>query len=368
MDLTVERSALRAELARLRRVLQARPARPILSAVLLEVAVGSDRLQMRASSGDLSLHTTCPVTTRRGGQVAVDARILQSLVEQLPSEPITMRALARWAEVESAGVSARLPAWPAEDYPASPSVTGGTVDLPARTLRSGLRRTGFVVRGDTPVHQQAVQLTVGGGRLALIATDGRRIARVVAPLGDAASPLVELLPSRLVVELDRFLDAAGDASVSCTVGDRHLSFRLGARVLVSGRLETRFPACDGLLNAERPYRVRCERRSLREAVERAAVVFDDDHRRLDLSIGPDSLRVSAGSPARGQVSEDVPATYQGPSLDLGVDIRYLLDYLAVETAERVTMAFSDEARLVCWSGEGEDIDEYRYVVASMCHV
>jgi len=368
MDLTVERSALRAELARLRRVLQARPARPILSAVLLEGVVGSDRLQMRASGGDLSLHTTCPVTTRRGGQVAVDAHTLQSLVERLPSEPIMMRSLARWAEVESAGVSARLPTWPADDYPASPIVTGATVDLPARTLRGGLRRTRFVVRGDTPVHQQAVQLTVGGGSLVLTATDGRRLARVVAPLGDASSRLVELLPRRLVVELDGFLDAAGDASVSCTVGDRHVSFRHGDRMLVSGRLETRFPACDGLFNAERPYRVRCERRLLREAVERAAVVSDDEHRRLDLAIAPHSITVSAGSPARGQVSAAVPATCQGPSLDVGVDIHYLLDYLAVETAERVTMAFSDEARLVCWSGEGEDIDEYRYVVASMCHV
>ena len=64
-----------------------------------------------------------------------------------------------------------------------------------------------------------------------------------------------------------------------------------------------------------------------QAVKRAAVCVDQEARRLDISIQPKGLTLTARGVGRGQAVVQVPAEVQGDPLDLVVNPGYLMDVL-----------------------------------------
>ena len=60
-----------------------------------------------------------------------------------------------------------------------------------------------------------------------------------------------------------------------------------------------------------------------------------------IEFAPDNLTLQSNTPEMGEATEQIPAEYQGETMVMGFNARYLLEALAVTTDEHVALDLND---------------------------
>jgi DNA polymerase-3 subunit beta len=67
----------------------------------------------------------------------------------------------------------------------------------------------------------------------------------------------------------------------------------------------------------------------------------------------------------GESEESIPATYDGPAVEIGFNAQYLLDFLRAVQTEQVSFLFKDPHSAGELRPSGEKAENYRYVIMPM---
>lgn len=334
-------------------------------------------LLIRRRSGVLQLTSTdleCQVTVEAevpGGRgetaITVGAHKLADIVRALPPAQPLVLAVARQRVTLSSGRSRfSLQSMPAEEFPTLPPEAAALRwRLPAALLADTLDRVAFAMAAhDIRYYLNGVLLRAAGGELTAVATDGNRLAVAQAPL--AAAPDQELsfiLPRKAVLELQRLLRGAGPAEVAVDVAAAQARFAVGRTVFTTKLIEGRFPDYQRVIPRGNGHAVSVERVALRAALERVALLTSDKFRgvRLDLEAG--SLRISASNAAQEEAVEELAVSHEGPALQIGLNVGYVLDLLVHTEAASVQLALGDAQAAVLFTLPQQP--GFRYVVSPM---
>jgi DNA polymerase-3 subunit beta len=234
----------------------------------------------------------------------------------------------------------------------------------ASDLRKLIRRTVFAT--DTESSRYAlggVLVEVGEDSIAMVGTDGRRLARMSAHIEvNNASPAPTgspVIPVKALKLMERNL---GDDNLPV-----HVAIEAGSGVTVqcdnavifSHLVEGRFPRYQDVFPASVEVRIPLECRSLRIAVEQASIVASEESRGVDFQFGHGVLKLSSHSPDRGSSHIELPIVYDGKTVDITFDPRYLVDALkTLEDATVVTAELIDAKNAAVFKTD----DCYTYVV------
>jgi len=99
------------------------------------------------------------------------------------------------------------------------------------------------------------------------------------------------------------------------------------------------------------------------ALRRAQVIASEKGEGVKFSIHGDVMEIRTGGPDIGNVQEEIKIDYQGDSLDVSFNARYLLDVLHIMDTDKVQMELKEELS----SGVIRPVDEenYLYVIMPM---
>ncbi len=140
-------------------------------------------------------------------------------------------------------------------------------------------------------------------------------------------------------------DFEGDSPASMLEfrrGEHHLSFRLGRRELICRILEGTFPDYERVIAKDNDKKVLFDRKTLAEAVQRAALMTSDRARAVRLQFSSRQLVISAVNADLGEAVEEVACEYEGPEFRLGINPDYLSQFLAAVETDRVRLELKDE--------------------------
>lgn len=198
--------------------------------------------------------------------------------------------------------------------------------------------------------------------VALVATDGRRLARMESPAeteGDHAgtSPVIPVKALKLI---DRNIDDH-DPPVHVTFpkGGTAVLVRTDRAVIYSRLVEGRFPRYQDVFPADAGVKIPIETGALRAAVTQASIVTSDESRGVDFRFGPGTLKLASRSADVGSSNIEMPIGYDGAAIDVTLDPSYLLDMLkTLDPDGSVTAEIVDGKAPVVFKTE----DSYTYVV------
>jgi DNA polymerase-3 subunit beta len=170
----------------------------------------------------------------------------------------------------------------------------------------------------------------------MVATDGHRLAFISLPRPSSSSGnLSAIVPKKTLLELLKIL-GEGQSEVAFAKGDNHLFFRIGDRLLVSKRVDDQFPAYDKVIPQGNDKRVTCATAELVGAIRRVSLLANERSRAVKFGIDSGRIEISSQNPELGEARETIEAAYQGPSLQVGFNGQYLLDFLNVTGSPEVT--------------------------------
>jgi DNA polymerase-3 subunit beta len=185
------------------------------------------------------------------------------------------------------------------------------------------------------------------GKLALVATDGRRLA---VTKGDITTKDEGefILPSLSVNEIEKLPKVGEKIKVSFT--DRQVSFELqvdesgessgfkNSIYLVSKVVEGKYPNYKQVIPKDDFNSAEIERELMQECVHRAALVSDE---KVTLRIKKGVMEIT-GLSTLGDACESMSVNYEGEDSTVSFNPRFLLDPLRSIPQDKITLDFRDD--------------------------
>lgn len=154
-----------------------------------------------------------------------------------------------------------------------------------------------------------------------------------------------------------------DGEVAIVLGQHHIRATTSEFTFTSKLVDGKFPDYERVLPKGGDKLVVGDRQALREAFTRTAILSNEKYRGIRLQLAAGLLKIQANNPEQEEAEEEVAVDYNGGNLEIGFNVSYLLDVMAVMTTDKVRLLLSDSnsSALV----QEFDNDESAYVVMPM---
>src|SRR5471030_521445 len=348
MKVTVERAQLLKSLGHVHRVVERRNTIPILGNVLLRAEHSG--ISLKATDLDLEVIETIAAEVGPGGATTVPAHMFHDIVRKLHDAlPILIEGSGDRAVLSIRAGRSRftLQTLPESDFPdlAAGDMTH-TFKLPAADLKRLIDKTQFAISTEeTRYYLNGIYLhTAGTGksaRLRAVATDGHRLAQfeLALPSGAASMPGV-IIPRKTVGEVQRLIET-GEGEVGIELSAGKIRFSIGDVVLTSKLIDGTFPDYARVIPANNDKSLTVDKKDYEAAVDRVSTVSSERGRAVKLSITAGKLVLSVTNPDSGSATEEIEVDYDGDSIDIGFNSRYLLDIAAQLDGEVAVLRLAD---------------------------
>lgn len=366
MKFVISREALLSPLNLVAGVVERRQTLPILSNVLLRLE-GS---MLSITGTDLEVELVGRVALDHapaaGGEITVPARKFADICKSLPEgSDIEFIQDDQRVVVKSGRSRFTLSTLAANDFPNVEETSGGQeFTLKQGDLKRLIDRTSFAMaQQDVRYYLNGMLWEVQSGQIRVVATDGHRLAvcTLSAPI-DAEEKLQVILPRKGVIELARLLMHEND-DVKVVIGSNHIRATTQEFTFTSKLVDGKFPDYERVLPKASTKAIFGSRDELRQSFSRAAILSNEKYRGVRLLLSDNTIQIFANNPEQEEAEETVSVDYQGESLEIGFNVSYLLDVLAVLSGDKVKLSLSD-ANSSALLEESEESDSM-YVVMPM---
>lgn len=346
-------------------VVERKQTMPVLSNAMF--VIENQQLSLTGSDSEVELIGRVSLSEAADdGEITIPARKLMDICKNLPAEAMINFRLDEQKMLVSSGRSRfTLTTLPASDFPQTGEQEDSfSFEVPQGNLRYIIDRTSFAMaQQDVRYYLNGLLLEASQGRLRAVATDGHRLAMCDTEASiETDAPHQVIVPRKGVLELARLMTDES-ALVRVSLGANYIRASSPDFTFTSKLVDGKFPDYERVLPRGGDKLVVAHRQQLREALNRASILSNEKYRGIRLQFEQNLLRAQANNPEQEAAEEEINIDYNNSPLDIGFNVSYLLDVLAVMTSTevRITLLDSNSSALL---QEGDNSDS-SYVVMPM---
>lgn len=364
MRFVCERDKLLAAFQTAATVAPSRSPKPILQNVKLVVT--QQQATLMATDMEVGIRIDVPgIEVDAPGTAVLPVSRFGSILRESTDAKLQVEADPQGTVVRGDRSEFKFPGQNPDEFPEVAQFTDESYyEVSARLLKELIRRTLFAT--DTESSRYAlggVLLEFESDKVTAVGTDGRRLAKMEGPcvcVGQInQNDAMTIVPARSMQLIERaFTDLESEVRVSAHVNDVLLK---SPRATIYSRLvEGRFPKWRDVFPKRREsVQIELAVGPLYAALRQASIVANEDSRGIDFTFAEGTLVLSGATAEIGQSRVELPVPYDGPSLTVTLDNRYVAEFLRVLDPEK-TLTFdlenTDSAALLTTD------DGYGYVV------
>ena len=330
-------------------IVERRHTMPILANVLLRKT--GQVMQLTSSDLEIQIRTQAELGGDAGDfATTVGARKIIDILKTMPGDQtVSLETQGEKLVLKGGKSKFTLQSLPAADFPLVQESAnfGPAFMVPQKTLKSLLSQVSFAMAvHDIRYYLNGILFVAEGKQLALVATDGHRLAYATATL-DVDVPKQEvILPRKTVLELQRLLsDAVPDAEnpprIEMQFASNQAKFAFGGMEFVSKLVEGKFPDYNRVIPKGHTNSVTLGRQPLLASLQRTAILTSDKFKGVRLNIEPGLLRVASSNAEQEEAVDELDIDYGGDAIEIGFNVTYLMDVLTNMNQDMVQVDLQD---------------------------
>ncbi len=346
----------------------ARDIKPVLRN--LKAVVDGDKCTLMATDLELGIRLEVRgIKVEEPGEALLSAGRLISILRESPDEEMTIEANPDSCKILGSATEYEMPG---EDPAAFPDVPAFAEEkyheLTAGVLREMIRRTIFAAATEQQMRFGATtgvlwELEEEHG--ALVATDGHRLALAKGPAqvqgGHTTKGQTLVVPAKAMSLLERNLTEP-DELVRISLRSNEALMKTERSMIYSRLVEGRFPNYKQVLPQKYQSRVPLTVGPFLSAIRQAAIMTDEQSKRVRFQFAKGNLTLRAQGAEAGQSRVQLPVEYDGKGVEISFDPKYLTDMLRVlEPDTELLLDLGDGAAPAVFRHE----PNYVYVVVPM---
>lgn len=341
MKIIIPKQDLLDAVNKVKTVVSAKSALPILSHILIEAEKG--KIHLSATDLKVSLECTADCEVKKAGSLTVSSQRLASILSELPDADITMElGESNVIRLECGKIHTRLFSMSPEEFPPARQLEDvEPLVLPQKLLREIFDKTSFAICTDQARYNlTGLLMELKNGVLTAVATDGRRMSLYKEDEGiiDGVN-LKVIVPGKLIQELTRLLGDEGDVQVY--FGENQAAFEFDSLRLTTALIEGSFPNYEMVVPQKHDKQATVGTAAFTEAVRRTRTMTNEKFNSVRFKLDNGMVRLSVVTPEVGEYEEELPLDYKGDSIEIAFNPDFLLDILKHVGTESVVLVLKD---------------------------
>jgi len=337
MKVNFNRAALGDALGLLTSVVPSRTPKPILRCV----KITADEKQVRICATDLEVginYSVSQVQVEKPGETVVQADRLAAIVRESVDEILSMQASEGTCEIRGADSHFTIYGQEGEQYPTVPDFDGpADIEISMDNLQTGIEQCLFATAKESTRYAiNGVLWEIKGKKLSLVATDGRRLARVKVNLASApekkATDVKIIVPAKTMALLGKIGSSDKDTA-EVKLSEKQILFKCANVVVSSCLVEGNFPKYEDIIPADYDKKLKLSTEAVLSAVRRAALLTSEESRGIKLAIGKKTLVFSCRAPETGDAQVQMAIDYAAEPIEIGFNPQFVVDALRVIRTE-----------------------------------
>jgi DNA polymerase-3 subunit beta len=333
-------------------IVERRHTLPILANVLLRKTGTS--IQLTTSDLEIQIRTTAELGGDTGNfTTTIGARKLIDILRTMPGDQTVSLESSQSKIILKGGKSKfTLQTMQAEDFPlVQESASFGPVfSVPQKTLKDLLSQVSFAMAvHDIRYYLNGILFVAEGKTLTLVATDGSRLALAQAELETDIPKQEVILPRKTVLELMRLLkdgkdsakEGAAEELIELRFAGNQAKFSFSGMEFVTKLVEGKYPDYNRVIPKNHKNLITLGRAPLLSSLQRAAILTSEKFKGVRVNIEPGSLRIASSNAEQEEAKEELEIDYDGPSIEIGFNVTYLMDALSNIPQEMIRLEMHD---------------------------
>lgn len=216
-------------------------------------------------------------------------------------------------------------------------------------IRTLIDSTSFAMaQQDVRYYLNGLLLDIQKESLRSVASDGHRLATCSTtpkhPI-DLATPHSIIIPRKAIVEIQR-LFSEGNEAIGFKISTHHLRAITTEFSFCTKLIDGQFPDYRKVLPLQACFEAIIERSVFKQSLLRVAVLLSDKQRGACLRIDRNVIQFVAMNADHDQVEEELEIQYEGPAMEIGLNVGYVIDYLNVGQSFLIKMKLRDKHQSV----------------------
>lgn len=363
MKLQCHRASLAAAFQTVSGVVPTRTPKEILKNVKLSAAGG--KVTLIGTDQEVGIRYEVPgVEVGTGGETLLPANRVISILRELQDETVNLEVAGDAVWIRSGHSEFRLSAIDPAEFPPVAGFDEKTYHvLSGRAFRTAIRRTIFATDVESTRYALGgVLVELGADKLALVATDSRRLALCEAVCRTEgkveAANAAPVIPSKAMNLIEKSI-TDDEGEVHLATHANHVLVRSGNSTIYSRLVEGRFPRYRDVIPREATVTVELVQAPFIAVVRQAQIVTDEESRGVEFSFADGMLTLKSQAADIGQSKVQLPISYTAEPISIVFDARFISDFLRVlepEKTVRLSLIDGDSAAVL------RADDDYTYVI------
>ncbi len=369
MKLKIKKEEILKGLQRIQGVVEKKNTMPILSNMLL--TADSNGIEIVATDLEIGLRGRYAAEVEKPGAVTVSAKKMYEIVRELPAEDIQIKVEENnFVKIQSGRSQFKLVGLPREEYPSLPDVAEeGMIVFDGATFRDMIKKTLYAVGENDArfvlnglfIHMTKVK---GGLSVRMVGTDGHRLSMIDRIVDAEHKEESVIVPKKAMLELRRLLEEdSPTAELRVGFSKNHALFMRDGLFMVSKLIDGNYPNYLQVVPAKSTKKFAVSKDAFTHAVKRVSILSKEKTNAVKMQLDTDRLVLSTNNPEVGEASEELGVTYQGESIAIGFNSRYVMDVLTAMDRQMINLELNDPLSPCLITEEGDD--QYKCVVMPM---
>ena len=285
-----------------------------------------------------------PAEITEPGSCVLPSPLFGDIIRKLPDNDVNISVDDQLKVSIRSGISFfQILATSSEDFPDLPEVeTQNSFSLPQKTLRSMIGGADFCVSTS-----QARPILTGcafemeNNSLTAVSVDGYRLAMRREPVeSHADAPVKFVIPAAGLREIERILKDSEDPA-SLSLGPKHILFEIDQIRLICRLLDGEFLDWRKVVPTDCPIKLIANVSDLTSSVERVGLIVSEKYKSPARCVFSNQVIQMRTNTTIGAAEDRCSIAGDGKELEIGFNVRYLLDALRVIPTEEVTLELTN---------------------------
>ena len=352
------------------RVIDTRPANPILAGLKIEATNGT--LQLSAFNYQISSRHHIEAGVDEEGSVLVLGKLMADITKSLPAENTYLSSQDNTLTITSGKSTFTLQLMPLGEYPDLPTLPNklGQVDAPTFIQAVNQASVSISREENRPV-LTGIYMQFENDTVTMTSTDRFRLSRATFKWTPENSDThaVTLVRGSLLRDVARSFDDHQNVVIDFNEKEPTLlGFENSGRTSTSQLIDGEFPSVDRLFVDEYPIHAVINRQALINAIKRVSLVAERNAP-IRMAFSNQELMLSAGAADESQAKEVLDIDMDGEEITVAFNPIYLIEGLSAITEPFVHMKMATAVKPVEFNGQQEDDGDesmnYRYLLVPM---
>lgn len=340
--------------------------RPIISYVYMETI--EDKLWFCGTNLELTISTDMECEILEKGKAVFQHNLVEEYLKEIKDEEITMKIVDDVLTIETSDSSSEFVSMNAEEFPkiAEPKLEDSEFKFKLKKLDLAdyFDKVRFSASQSTDnLSINCIRMEIEKEKIKFVATDTYRLTYLEQNYPKNEVEFSVSIPVNTIDAISKLLRNGDEEIIEFTLKNNQLYFKLGNISIVSRVIDLPFPNYKAILEASGYNReLKIDRVEFEKILKRIQIFVKTNSESkygAIFNLDGDELKIEGvGEVARAQELSKVE--YEGDSLKISLNVKFLLDFVQTGNSDKVTMEFTTANSAVRMKNITEE--NYIYIV------